>query len=122
MAVTNQKSTQRTNQTASPQVVNPASDEGGRVRIAYFSHTQNGAGDATSTVELVKVPGGRLRIYEIVTQHSALGASRTLDHGFAAYADNDEQTVAADPDAFGADHDASAAGGVRLAAPAQLTR
>ena len=61
MAVTTEKSTEYTNATATPVVNNNTTEQHGRVRIAFFTHTQSGAGDATSSVALCKLPPGRVR-------------------------------------------------------------
>jgi len=42
MAVTTQKSTEYTNATATPVTLNEANVYHGRVRIAYFTHDQDG--------------------------------------------------------------------------------
>ncbi len=113
MAITNQNSTQIANGLVSPAIVNPSYNDHGRVRSKYFNFTQNGAGDAGSIANLVKFNGGRpVRILRVVYAPgwSALGAARTLDTGLSEYTGSDGVTVAADPDAFDANVDASAAG------------
>jgi len=101
MAVTTQESTQYANTfTTTPAVVNPASDVHGRVRIAYFIHNQSGAGDATSSVAVAKLPAGKVRLLGMLS-HIYVNwttASATLDAGWDAYTDFDGTAVAADPD------------------------
>lgn len=71
----------------------------GRVRCAYFTHDQSGAGDATSSVALAKLPAGNVRL--LSSQSKAYvnwtTASATLDLGWDAYTDPDGAAVAADP-------------------------
>jgi len=101
MAVTTQKSAEVTNITASPPTMLDTTSLHGRMRIAYFLHTQDGAGDATSTVDLVKLPAGkgRILIRSSFLAGSAFGASRTLDIGYVAHTDNNGDAVAVDVDA-----------------------
>lgn len=99
MAVTTQKSTEYTNATASPPVNLATTDIHGRVRVAYFTHAQSGAGDATSSVALCKLPAGRVRLllgssFAYVNWTTALA---TLDLGWDAYTDLEGDAVAADP-------------------------
>lgn len=102
MAVTNQTSDQITLGTNSPKEFVDVSEWAGRLRVAYFSHTQSGAGDAGSTVDLVKLPAGRIRVMTDLCKiaNSAFGAARTLDVGYQAYTAKDGTTTAADPDAL----------------------
>ena len=101
MAVTTQETTQYANIfTTTPAVNNETSDWKGRVRGMYFEHTQSGAGDSGSSVALVKLPAGRVRL---LLPSSWLyvnwtTASATLDLGFDAYTDLDGSAVTADPD------------------------
>ena len=62
MALTVQKSNEYTNATANPVVHNNTTEEHGRVRIAFFTHLQDGTGDTGSSVALVKLPPGRVRL------------------------------------------------------------
>lgn len=71
----------------------------GRVRCAYFTHDQDGAGDATSSVALCKLPAGKVRL--LASQSKAYvnwtTTSATLDLGWDAYVDIDGTAVSADP-------------------------
>ena len=100
MAVTTQKSTEYTNATANPVVQNAVHDYHGRVRIAYFTHDQDGAGDATSSVALCSLPAGKVRV--LLASSSAYvnwtTGSATLDLGWDAYTNTDGTAVSADPD------------------------
>ena len=100
MAVTTQKSTEYTNATANPVVQNAVHDYHGRVRIAYFTCDQDGAGDATSSVALCALPAGKVRV--LLASSSAYvnwtTGSATLDLGWDAYTNTDGTSVAADPD------------------------
>lgn len=100
MAVTTQKSTEYTNATAEPVVNNSTAELGGRVRVAFATHDQSGAGDATSSAALFRLPAGRVRV---LLPSSAFyvnwtTASATLDLGWDAYTDIDGNAVAADVD------------------------
>jgi len=99
MAVTTQKSTEYTNATATPVVNNAPTEEHGRIRVAFFTCTQDGAGDATSSVALCKLPPGRVRI--LASQSRAYvnwtTSSATLDLGWDAHTDLDGDAVTADP-------------------------
>lgn len=99
MAVTTQKSTEYTNATATPVVNNSTAEMHGRVRIAYFTHDQSGAGDATSSVALCKLPAGKVRLLlgSSFTYVNWTTASATLDLGWDAYTAQDGTTTAADP-------------------------
>ena len=100
MAVTTQKSTEYTNATANPVVQNPVHDYHGRVRIAYFTHDQDGAGDAGSSVALCSLPAGKVRV--LLSSSNAYvnwtTSSATLDLGWDAYTNTDGNAVAADAD------------------------
>lgn len=112
MAVTDQKSTQRTNEDASPQVMNPTHNALGRMRISYFSHTQSGAGDVLSTVELVKLPAGNVRLLGLLCaiRHNWTEATVDMDVGWNAYTGHDGVAVVADDDGLDADVDVESAG------------
>ena len=100
MAVTTQKSTEYTNATANPVVQNAVHDYHGRVRIAYFTHDQDGAGDAGSSVALCSLPAGKVRV--LLSSSNAYcnwtTGSATLDLGWDAYTNTDGNAVAADVD------------------------
>lgn len=100
MAVTTQKGTEYTNATATPIVENDASEVHGRVRVLVFTHDQSGAGDATSSVALGKLPAGKVRL--LLAGSGAYvnwtTASATLDLGWDAYTAQDGTTTAANPD------------------------
>ena len=100
MAVTTQKSTEYTNATATPVTLNEANVYHGRVRIAHFTHDQDGAGDATSSVALCSLPAGKVKV--LLSQSKAyvnwVTSSATLDLGWGAYTNISGTAVAADPD------------------------
>lgn len=101
MAVTNQESTQYENAfTDAPRNMNPVSVWGGKVQSARFSHTQSGAGDATSDVALVRLPAGRVRVLLNLSDAYVnwTTGSATLDLGWGAYTGLDGVAVAANPD------------------------
>jgi len=112
MAVTTQKSTQVTNTDATPPVMEETSDLHGRMRIAYFDHTQSGAGDATSSVEIVRLPPGTVRLLGALSriEHAWTTASATMDVGWDAYIDLDGDAVAADADGLDNGIDVDTAG------------
>lgn len=100
MAVTSQKSTEYTNITATPKVLNNTTEDHGRVRVAFFTHAQDGAGDATSDVALCKLPPGRVRVLMSLSRAYVnwTTSGATLDMGWDAYTAQDGTTTAADPD------------------------
>jgi len=100
MAVTTQNSTQYANTVAVPSVMNDPSDHHGRMRIMYFSHDQDGAGDATSSVALGKIPAGKVRLFMGLSRAYVnwTTSSATIDLGWDAYIDLAGDAVAADPD------------------------
>jgi len=72
----------------------------GMLRAEYVTHTQSGAGDATSSVALCKLPPGRCRLilplcYFYINWTTA---SATIDIGWDAYTQLDGTAVAANPD------------------------
>lgn len=100
MAVTTQKSTEYTNSTANPITTEARPDEmHGRLRIMNFTHAQDGAGDATSSVALGKLPAGRCRILGSLSRAYVnwTTSSHTLDLGWDAHTNADGTAVAADP-------------------------
>ena len=100
MAVTTQKSTEYTNATADPVVNNESTEYQGRLRVMFFTHDQDGAGDATSSVAIGKLPSGRVRVLLGLSRMYCnwTTSSATLDLGWDAYTDGDNTAVAADPD------------------------
>lgn len=109
MAVTNQKSTQLAREESYSLGRNPPTDARGVVHVLAFSFTQSGAGDATSTARLCKLPAGTVRVLDIAIKTGALGASRVMDLGYEGHADGAGAAVSADADAFANDVDVSAA-------------
>ena len=103
MAVTTQKSTEYTNATATPVTTTDTSVHHGRVRISYFTHDQDGAGDATSSVAIAKLPAGKVKLLTSLSRAYVnwTTSSATLDLGWDAYtsatASTDGDTIAADP-------------------------
>ena len=119
MAVTTEKSTQRTNETATPPVLNPVHNAHGRVRSSYFSFTQGAAaGDATSTADLIKLPAGKVRVLktESLVICSAFGAARTIDIGHTGYTQRDGTAVAASADTILDGGDVASAAAIRMGA------
>jgi hypothetical protein len=100
MAVTTQKSTEYTNVTATPITSNNTTEEHGRIRLAFFTHAQSGAGDATSSVALCKLPPGRVRLLASLSRAYVnwTTSSATLDLGWDAHTNLSGTAVAADPD------------------------
>lgn len=76
-------STQRTNNRASPVVMNKANELGGRVRLAHgvYEAASLASGDV---IELFILPDGA-RLLEGSLAHDALGSSTTLSVGYAAH-------------------------------------
>lgn len=111
MAVTTQKSTQETNRTATPVTPAEAYDYHGKLRFAYFSFTQSGAGDANSLANLVTLPPGKVRLLKTKSEFvcSAFGAARTLDIGYLAHTKLDGTAVNASIDTILDGGDVSAA-------------
>jgi len=89
-------------------------DLAGRVRVAYFTHTWVEATDldAGSSVALVKLPAGRVRLLASLSKAYVnwTTASQTLDLGWDAYTDIDGTAVAADPDGLDDGLDVDAVG------------
>ena len=100
MAVTTQKSTEYTNRTATPVTNNKTTEEHGKLRIMFFTHDQDGAGDASSSVALGELPAGRVRVLLALSRAYVnwTTSSATLDLGWDAYTDQDGSTTAADTD------------------------
>ena len=116
MAVTNQKSDQITNLEASPPVIENSHNLHGRLRVAYFSHTQSGAGDANSTVKVAKLPPGKCRLLGALSriEHNWSVATVDMNVGWAAYTDLDGAAVAADADGLDAAIDVDSAGAIAI--------
>lgn len=87
--------------------------EGGKIRLAHFTWTNGSTvGDAGSSVNLVKLPHGKIRVLPGLSRIavSALGASRVMDLGVRAYVASDGKTaVAAILNDFVNDRDVSSA-------------
>ncbi|MEW5705139.1 MAG: hypothetical protein AB1781_11235, partial [Pseudomonadota bacterium] len=82
-----------------PQTTLKTTEQHGRLRIAFFTCTQSGAGDATSSVALCKLPAGRVRLLGSLSRAYVnwTTALATLDLGWDAYTAMDGTTIAADP-------------------------
>jgi hypothetical protein len=82
-----------------PAVMLATSEMHGRVRCAYVKCTQSGAGDATSSVALFKLPPGRVRFLGALSRAYVnwTTGSATLDLGWDAYTAMDGTTTSADP-------------------------
>lgn len=111
MAVTNERSDQFDLLDAVPPSNIHVTDWRGKLRFEFFTHTQVATGDANSTVELVKLPAGKVRVFKTlsVISVSALGAARTMDVGYRAHTKVDGTAVAEVEDAFISALDVSAA-------------
>ena len=86
-------STQRTNNRATPVVMNKANELGGRVRVAHgvYEASSLASGDV---IEMFTLPDGA-RLLEGSLAHDALGSSTTLSVGHAAYKNADGTAVSA---------------------------
>lgn len=100
MAVTTQNSTEY----AQAHVTVPSSnlttaEKHGRLRIMFFTCTQSGVGDATSSFILGKLPAGRVRLLGSLSRAYVnwTTGSATLDLGWDAFTAMDGTTTAADP-------------------------
>lgn len=82
-----------------------------RVGVQAFDFTQGAAaGDATSTMGLVKMPPGKHTLLGIVVWTSAFGSSRVLDFGYEAHTKTDGTTaVTLSANAFKNDLDVASA-------------
>ena len=76
-------STQRTNNRATPVVMNKANELGGRIRVAHgvYEASALASGDV---IEMFILPDGA-RLLEGSLAHDALGSSTTLSVGYAAH-------------------------------------
>jgi hypothetical protein len=102
MPATFQKSAQLTSLDAGVKMSAPEGG-GAPMRAYYFNATQAGAGTAGSTVELVRIPAGRVRIFTVLsslTSNPIAGAGATCQVGYAAYTGQDGVPVAASVNAF----------------------
>ena len=86
-------STQRTNNRATPVVMNKANELGGRIRVAHgvYEASSLASGDV---IEMFILPDGA-RLLEGSLAHDALGSSTTLSVGHAAYKNADGTAVSA---------------------------
>ena len=84
-------STQRTNNRATPVVMNKANELGGRIRVAHgvYEASSLASGDV---IEMFILPDGA-RLLEGSLAHDALGSSTTLSVGHAAYKNADGTAV-----------------------------
>tara|TARA_R100001086_G_scaffold73137_5_gene35254 strand:- start:69 stop:563 length:495 start_codon:yes stop_codon:yes gene_type:complete len=100
MAVTTQNSTEYANTVAVPPTNNNTTEDHGRMRIMFFTCLQDGAGDATSSVVLGKLPPGRVRVLASLSRAYVnwTTSSAALDLGWDAYTAMNGSTTAADPD------------------------
>ena len=100
MAVTTQLSAEYTIQTTTPIVNSNTVDKHGKLRTLFFSHDQDGAGDANSTVTLGKLPAGKVKILGGLSRFYCnwVTSTQTMDIGWKAYTDLDGDAVALDVD------------------------
>ena len=100
MAVTTQLSAEYTIQTTTPIVNSSTVDKHGKLRTLFFSHNQDGAGDANSTVTLGKLPAGKVKIIGGLSRMYVnwVTGSQTMDLGWKAYTDLNGDAVALDVD------------------------
>ncbi len=101
MAVTTQQSTQTANAAAGnygTTFLNPAENTA-KIKVSRCDFTQSGAGDVGSTVDLCRLPPGKVRLLGDISLMavSAFGAARTLAIGWTAYtgADGSAQVASA---------------------------
>ena len=100
MAVTSQLSAEYTIQTTTPIVNSNTVDKHGKLRTLFFTHDQDGVGDAGSLVTLGKLPAGKVKILGGLSRFYCnwVTGSQTMDIGWAAYTDEDGDDVALDVD------------------------
>lgn len=113
MAVTTQYSTEYDQvYVDSPPTMLSTAEWHGRVRVAYVTHAQSGAGDATSSVALCKLPPGRVRLLlgSSFLYVNWTTTSATMDLGWDAYTDLSGTAVAADPNGLADGIDVDAVG------------
>lgn len=85
-------------------------DAHGRVRIGHFEFTDLTAA-AADTLNLLKMPAGKVRVLKLHLVTSAFEATADLDIGYSAYTNrSDRAAVNADADAFANDLDVATGG------------
>jgi len=91
-------STQRTNNRATPVVMNKANELSGRVRVAHgvYEASSLASGDV---IEMFLLPDGA-RLLQGSLAHDALGSSTTLSVGFAAHTNKAGTAVSASAAAY----------------------
>lgn len=112
MAVTTQNSVEVAKMVSNPPTLIDPTVANGKLRFAYFSHTQDGAGDATSSVRIAKLPRGKVRLLPCLSliQHNWTQGSATMDIGWDGYTQPDGTEVAADPNGIDDGLDVDTAG------------
>lgn len=112
MAVTTQYSTEYNQAYVAASGLLETNTQRGRVRVAYFTAAQDGAGEAGSSVAIVKLPAGKVRL--LASQSKAYvnwtTGSATLDLGWDAYTDASGTAVTADANGIDDGLDVDAAG------------
>ncbi len=105
-----------TNINAVPPVALSPVDHHGKVRIAHVTYSQVATGTAGDTVELCKLPAGRVRVLGRLSSlyHNLTVGSATLDVGWAAYTDLDGAAEAAVGDGLDDGIDTETAGTINL--------
>lgn len=123
MAVVNEKSSQIVKLDSDPRVELEVREAGGKLRTYRFDHTRAVAGDATSTVDLCKLPAGaRVLAGASYYRNTAGGAALTQDMGTRSHINAQTgATVAASAARFQSAVDVAAAGFRTLAADGQMT-
>ena len=111
MAETHQFSTLRTAE-KDPAITVTSDMQSSREDTRMADHTQVGAGDANSTVEICLTPPGRSQIIasKCSFRHTAFGAARVLSFGWRAYVDEKGVTQAENLTGLGSAFDVPAAG------------
>lgn len=109
-------SDQMTNVLAVPSVALDACDHHARLRCAKFSKLWAAAGSSGDTVQLVKLPAGRVRFIGKLSYcyHNLTEGSQTVDIGWAAYVNLAGTTVVADPDGLDDGVSAETAGCINM--------
>ena len=116
MAVTTQLSTELTNQAATPPVLSDINKIGGTLKIAYFTHTQDGVGDIGSSIKIAHLPAGNITLLGNLCQltHNWVTASQTMDVGWDAHTNIDGTAVVADDNGLDDNVDVDTAGTITL--------